>query len=533
MPRTRWLQIVAVATVFGVVLATPAAVTADTPEQTSPTPQCDAISPIAIPCVALNKFADAVAAECRRVGVPDTGCALPLAHKVTQAARDAYLQSWVHRTAQFQYALADPVPISQAQWLGTHNSFNSLSNSFTVSHADSNQQLTLTQQLDIDVRSLELDLHYIPRLELLGKREVTVCHGLGPKSADLGCTNEPPFAKVLPQITTWLNTPGHTDEVILLYLEDQMDNAEAYAATTATLEAALRRPDGTSLIYHPDRARRASNGCVPLPLQASRNDVRASGAQVVLISSCVQAWSNDVFDWDSVEVESGSTPDYRPFPACDATYGSRVYASKLVRYYEDSTLVTALTNPTRPPANPETLTPPKVQAMTDCGVNLFGLDQLLPEDGRIQASLWSWAPDEPRASAGACALQAANGRWVAASCADAHPAACLNKAGAWTLTPTPVTFAQAPSACAAANASFALPRTGDQNARLRAVAGPAGGAWVRYTSAEASRTGQATMTTPAPALLAPRRPPDADSGVGCDSAGRNAIRRRARRRSRC
>lgn len=51
--------------------------------------------------------------------------------------------------------------------------------------------------------------------------------------------------------------------------------------------------------------------------------------------------------------------------------------------------------------------------MTDCGVNLFGFDQLLPEDGRIQASLWSWAPDEPRAGAGACALQGADGRWVA------------------------------------------------------------------------------------------------------------------------
>lgn len=82
-----------------------------------------------------------------------------------QAARDAYLQSWVHRTARFQDALQDPVPLRETQWLGTHNSFNSLSDSFTVSHADSNQQLSLAQQLDIDVRALELDLHYLPRLE--------------------------------------------------------------------------------------------------------------------------------------------------------------------------------------------------------------------------------------------------------------------------------------------------------------------------------------------------------------------------------
>ncbi|WP_255246003.1 hypothetical protein [Mycobacterium persicum] len=497
MPGTRWLQTAAVVGVTSLLLITPAPVAADPPEQPSPTAPCDAISPIAIPCVALNKFADAVAAECRRVGVADTHCALPLAHNVTQAARDAYLRSWVHRTAQFQYALGDPLPISQSQWLGTHNSFNSLSDSFTLSHADSNQQLSLTQQLDIDVRGLELDLHYIPRLELLGKREVTVCHGLGPTNGNLGCTNEPPFAAVLPQIKNWLNTPGHTDEVILLYLEDELQDAAAYSSSLAILEDTLRRPDGTSLIYHPDQAGRAANGCVPLPLQTSRNDVRAAGAQVVLVSSCIQSWSNDVFTWKGRELESGSTSRYQPYPSCDASYDSDMYATRLVRYYEDSTLVSALTNPTRPPANPAALTPSKVQAMTDCGVNLFGFDQLLPEDGRIQATLWSWAPDEPRASAGSCTLQAVNGRWVAAPCEAPHPAACLDAAGTWTLTPNWVIFDQAPLACAAVNADFALPRTGNQNARLHAVAGPSGGAWVRYLAA--TPPGPAATTTPTPA----------------------------------
>ncbi|MCW2782840.1 MAG: Conserved exported or envelope protein of unknown function [Marmoricola sp.] len=447
----------------------------------SPTAPCDAISPIAIPCVALGKATDAVGAECRRVGVPDALCVLPLAHNVTQAARDAYLQSWVHRTAQFQYALGNPLPLRDAQWLGTHNSFNSLSDSLTLSHADSNQQLSLTQQLDIDVRALELDLHYIPRLELLGGRAVTVCHGQGPDVGDLGCTLEPLFANTLPTIASWLNAPAHAGDVVLLYLEDEMKNPAAYASTIATLDRVLRRPDGSSLIYHPDPAQRSTNGCVPLPLGVSRDDVRASGARVVLIGSCAPGWSADVFDWNADHVESGSASGYQPYPTCDATYGAGVYASQLVRYFEDTTLVSALLNPTRPPTDPEALTPQKVQSMTNCGVNLFGLDQLLPEDGRIQATLWSWAPDEPRAGAGGCTLQGADGRWAAAPCTDAHPAACL-VAGTWTVTPSPVTFADAPAACAAIGSTFALPRAGDQNARLHAVAGPAG-AWVRNTIA--------------------------------------------------
>ncbi|MCW2796852.1 MAG: hypothetical protein JWM79_2349 [Nocardioides sp.] len=470
----------AVTVLFLAAAATGTAARADTPSPPSPTAPCDALSPIAIPCVALGKVTDAVGAECRRVGVPDALCVLPLAHKVTQAARDAYLQSWVHQAAKFQYALGDSLPLRDAQWLGTHNSFNSLSDSLTLSHADSNQQLSLTQQLDIDVRSLELDLHYIPRLELLGRQAVTVCHGQGPEVGDLGCTLEPLFANTLPKIAAWLNAPGHTNEVVLLYLEDAMKNSTAYASAIATLDSVLRRPDGSSLIYHPDPGQRAANGCVPLPLGASRDTVRASGARVVLVGSCAPGWSADVFDWNGVHVESGSTSGYQPAPACDATYGAGVYATQLVRYFEDSTLVSALLDPTRPPADPKALTPQKVQSMTDCGVNLFGFDQLLPEDGRIQASLWSWAPDEPRVGAGGCTLQGADGRWVAAPCTDAHPAACL-AGGTWTVTPTPVTFAEAPAACAAIASTFALPLAGDQNARLHAVAGPAGGAWVRYS----------------------------------------------------
>ncbi len=455
--------------------ASPAALTSGA---SSPTAACDALSPIAVPCVALGKTFDAVSAECRRVGVPDLLCVLPLSHQVTQAARDAYLQSWVHRTAQFQYALGDTLPLRDAQWIGTHNSFNSLTDSFSLSHADSNQQLSLTQQLDIDVRSLELDLHYIPQiLGLLGPRAVTVCHGQGPEAMDLGCTTEPVFSQVLPQIATWLNAPGHGDEVILLYLEDNLKNAAAYASAVATLDSVLRRPNGTSLVYKPDPAQRAANGCTPLPTGLSRDDVRASGARVVLVGSCASGWAGRVFDWSPSHVEGGSAAAYQAYPACDASYGAGVYASQVVRYFEDSTLVSTLLNLQRPPADPEALTPEKVAAMTACGVNLYGFDQLLPEDGRIQSTLWSWAPDEPRAGARSCTRQGADGRWYAAPCTDLRPAACRS-GSTWTVTPA-VAFADATAACAAIGSTFDLPRAGDQNSSLHTVAGAAG-AWVNH-----------------------------------------------------
>ena len=125
--------------------------------------------------------------------------------------------------------------------------------------------------------------------------------------------------------------------------------------------AAAFSPDGSSLIYRPRASDRAANGCTPMPTDASRDDVRAAGAQVVIVGSCAPGWSADVFDWNASHVESGSTSGYQAYPACDASYGAGVYDSEMVRYFEDSTLVSALLDPTRKPADPEALTPAKVQ----------------------------------------------------------------------------------------------------------------------------------------------------------------------------
>jgi hypothetical protein len=107
--------------------------------------------------------------------------------------------------------------------------------------------------------------------------------------------------------------------------------------------------------------------------------------------------------------------------------------------------------------------------MIACGVNLFGFDQFDPNDGRVAASIWSWAPNEPNASSGACAVQRADGHWAAAGCGERHPAACRTTDG-WALSPS-VPATAAAGACHATGGRFTVPRTGQENAQLRAVAG--------------------------------------------------------------
>src|SRR3954452_22534329 len=246
---------------------------------------CGSLSPSAAACIGLDKLADAAAAECRRIGLPVARCALPLGHRVGSKIAARYRRTWLHRAAAFQYRLADGLPLLRAQWLGTHNSFNSVNDSPTISHTDSNQQLSRSQQLDVDMRALELDVHYLPA------RGVVVCHGRGPDEAHFGCTTEPTLAQLLPEIAGWLR--AHPDQVLLLYLEDELGDPEGYAETVSVLDSVLG-----GAIYRPSPSEiDASKGCASMPLGISRDDIRARGAQVLLVGNCRSGWSSDVYGW--------------------------------------------------------------------------------------------------------------------------------------------------------------------------------------------------------------------------------------------
>jgi hypothetical protein len=430
--------------------------------QTPASGPCEAVSPSQAPCSLQEKVLQAPQFD---------------ASERAQAVAD-YQRSWTHRAVAFQSRLGDPLSLTQAAWVGTHNSFNALADGFTLSHGDSNQQLTLSEQLDSDVRSLELDLHVLQRPE---GPTVVVCHGRGPDELHAGCTTEPALAEVLPLVRDWLR--AHPHEVLLLYLEDELGSADGYAAAVEQLDAGLRRDDGSSMILRP-AAPAAGRACASLPPALTRDAVRARGAQVVLVGTCRAGWSAAVFGWDDTHVEGGDIAAYRPAPACDATYGRDVYAATLVRYFEDSTLVAQAVAPTTSPAqaSAERLTPDKVAAMTACGVDLFGFDQLLPDDGRLAATVWSWAPGEPQLGRGDCTVQRVDGRWESAACSalERHPAACRATDGTWR-TSAAVPRAAAKAACGAAGGIFDVPRNGEQNTELRAAAGGAT-AWLNLAA---------------------------------------------------
>jgi hypothetical protein len=378
-------------------------------------------------------------ATCRHLGGP---CQ-------PEAGVSGWSQTWTHRALAFQYALGDELPLRNAPWVGTHNSFNSIAEmGNTLSDTDSNQQLSLLDQLSVDVRSLELDVH-----SFAGRQ--VVCHARGADQGHAGCSVEKDFATVLGELAGWLR--DHRDQVLLLYLEDHLDGQDGHDAGAAALQAQLG-----DLIYRP-----GGSGCTKLPLTLTRDDVLAAGAQVIIVTGCGtgSAWQSQVFDW-SDHVENRPV-GYRDFPDCGPDYSRATYDTNLVRYYEDSTALTEGASYFGQATTDDGITPATAAAMARCGVDLIGLDQLLPGDGRLDALVWSWAPGEP-AAPGSCAVQRPDGRWESRSCDERHPATCTDGAGGWLVTPRSARFRDAAKLCAREGTTFATPRTGYENALVHA-----------------------------------------------------------------
>ncbi|HEV2075606.1 MAG TPA: hypothetical protein VGR10_05165, partial [Thermoleophilaceae bacterium] len=334
-------------------------------------------------------------------------------------AIERYQGSWVHRALGLQYELGGDVGFVDAPWVGTHNSFNSVAEMGpTLSNQDSNQKLSLVDQLRIDVRSLELDLHWFPSARDEGYAPVyapVVCHATGEHA---GCSVEKPLGPVLGEIGRWLRRPAHGDQVLLLYLEDHLDEEKGYDEAAGIIRERLG-----DLLYEP-----RGEGCTTLPDDLTRDQVRAAGAQVVAVSSCGigAGWPSVIFDWSAHR--EARPMGYTGFPRCGPDFSRADYDERLIRYFEDSTQLTNTAG------NPDDgITPATAAAMARCGVDLVGLDQLGPYDGRLASLVWSWAPAQPRAGAGRCALQRVNarwpfGRWFASGCGRPRQAACLSEA---------------------------------------------------------------------------------------------------------
>jgi hypothetical protein len=450
-------------------------------------------------CRSAEGIAWIAAAQCRLAAretsnFPDSVCTELDGRAIDEQQVADYEHSWVHQALTLQRGLDAEAPLWEEQIPHTHNSFNASAYYLptdgsapsyydTLTNQDPNQVYSLTDQLRMDIRAIEIDLHWVP--SPYGNASTagywpTMCHGDGEDPtgqglyAHVGCTDDRPMQDGLAEVRRWLDAnPG---QFVVIYLENQLYGSPVASQQLAhdTAAGVIEQQLG-SLVYRPP-AGLAAGQCATMPYQVSRASMLAAHKQVLLVGNCGpgSSWNQWVFTRGSQWDESGDPTNYSA-PDCAKDEAAREQDASFRRYFEEQTWLEAMSAGTGQ-GQTSLISPATTAAMVRCGVNIIGLDQLLPSDPRLAALVWSWAPGQP-AGAGDCALRGADGRFSTAACVQRHPVACVDGTGDWHATTAAATFAKAAALCRKEfpGSSFGVPPNGYRDGQLgRAVA------WVDY-----------------------------------------------------
>lgn len=425
-----------------------------------------------------------IANACRNLNKGDL-CSLADGRVASPSHMKAYASSWVHKALTLQRRLADGIPLAQQVILHTHNSFNSPTYAPpTVTAQDPNQIYSMYDQLQMDIRAIEMDVHWMPSLygkPRTGLNALTLCHGQVQMGVHIGCSIDRSFHSGLAELKNWLTRAGNENEVVLLYLQNELDrNPTAHALAGQAIQKYLG-----SFIERPP----AGKPCADLPVGVTPAQIRSRGHRVIIVGNCGPgSWGTWVHsrgnEGNWTESSSGPGNDFLNLQ-CRGQGGW----NRIVRWYEDSTWLSVIVGGTR-----GELTPTEATAMATCGVNLIGFDQLTPEDPRLPAVVWSWAKNEPANTTPACAVSGKDTKFRARPCAEQHRFACENDYFGpvrpailrrprtwWVVTQASGAWNEGAAACKREfpGSHFETPRSGFENALLRRAAGNQD-VWVNY-----------------------------------------------------
>jgi hypothetical protein len=472
MRRSGWVSAVLSIVLAGSFVAAAAPSAQDLVEACYPSPAGSLPGVEARGCRSVEQIVKGAGRACRVALPPDT-CVTVDGRLISPELVDAYQSSWALRALALQRGIDDRVPLVNELWVHTHNSFNAEAYSPTVSGLDPNQIYSLTDQMRMGIRAIEIDVHWAPSLDGLpqdGGKAPIVCHGevvsAGPATVHAGCSIEVHLRVRLAEVRAWLDRPENANEILMIYLENNMDDDPlAHQRASETISSELG-----DLVYRP-----AATGCRPLPLEVSRAQIRASGKRVILTGNCGPGeWTSWVFERGPRWIEGSNGGDYPDYPACVAA--ERIpndYDANWIRTWEDSTWLSAMLDGRRAASRIDAV---QARRLVRCGVDMIGFDQLQPFDPRLDAVVWSWAPNEP--SSDGCAFLGDDGRFHSGDCGGNRAFACVDGGGNWSVAPAGP-WGNGPATCAASGASFSLPTSGYQNELLK-VAAAGAEAWLDY-----------------------------------------------------
>ncbi len=476
LARTALALLLAVTTVAGPVVVWPvAAVTAQAAPVGQPVSEgvaTDSCRQTAAPqqgCDTVRSATHGGAAICRRAGVPDV-CTPLNGQRVAADEVVAYAASPTAAAHALQRRLQEDLPLRHATFVATHNSYNSYAYRPTPSGMDANQTYSLTDQLMMDVRRLELDVHTWTDVTT-GQTAPILCHATDDPRPHTGCTAEMTLTDGLVEIDRWLD--ANPDEIVMLRVETHLDGVAGYAQAAA----AVRDVIGDHLFLPPTAA---AGSCTTFDLDLTRADIRASG-RVMMVSDCGPAgsgWAPLVWDDGGVRIESTVRSQDFSYPTCAGVprTGPRSFQQSWIRFFDDATLLSSMVS--FGGDAPQRSTPAMVRSWTQCGVNQPSFDHLTPTDGRLAALAWS-AGDTPVTAAGCHVADTRGGVLLDASCTgEVRPYLCATGHAALQVTDQTGPAAGHDAACAAIGAAPTVPRSGHEAQKLVDLGVTADAVWV-------------------------------------------------------
>lgn len=383
----------------------------------------------------------------------------------TSSAGETAADAWLRMALDLQNKLDYQEPLATATFVMTHNSYNAAPYRTQLSYVDPNQKMTITHQLDAGVRSLELDVHRF--FSMSGwpwqwRYRLMLCHG---QDNHLGCSPyDRPVEAGLDEVATWLHSPEHQKEVIVIYIEDHTD------ARQTDLASAIATRFGDR-VYRP-----AGAGCQGIPMHISKQAIVDAGKQVLLmgggdVCTASATWKTWAYAGVGDQLHGYPTGEVERVDGVDCDFSRDFYDRYWVRFYEDRTLLSSLF------AHPDRIDAVSAANLEKCGANLIGFDKLTQYDSRLNSLVWSWDQNQPaEASDGErCAFFGANGRFAVQACTEVARYACHHPGShEWRVTQTANVWSDGQTACETefgAQFVFAVPTNGYDNEQLRNLNG--------------------------------------------------------------
>lgn len=369
-------------------------------------------------------------------------------------------QTWAYKAYQKQDLLDNATPIAQSYNSSSHNAFNS--SAYGAVYIDPNHSLSITEQLDIGVRTLELDVHWTHQMKDIPHGDaLLLCHFGGQR----GCSAlEHYFSDAVAEVNDWLRKNPRA--VVYMGFEDYWDDNESKVL------AALAPLD--DLIYKPASCTNFLDAAKTL----TEEDILNAGKQMLLLNGdcATSAWSAAAYKggWGYTSIAASQADN------C-LTSNAGWNGGGVQRIFEQETFFgTTFGN------DNGLYTDAQIRKAQKCGINQVAYDKLEISDAGMKASIWSWAESEPSGGAAQdCAFVRDNGRYYDGQCSG-EGSYYICKAGPndWKVTAAYGDWGNGDASCKSEFGSgyaFAMPVNSMQNEHVKNALNGKAHAWANYT----------------------------------------------------